>query len=133
MNSSPQKPHSKGAVVTLRSQGFESQYELHVLKTPTHNFNMGVISDLFNGVRYKKKLNTSHVERNTIFFFFNFFARLWSFESQQGDFLDFCKYYIQHCFICCPSDSTVSEDGIDPRTLALAVRRSYHSAMSHPL
>jgi hypothetical protein len=37
---------------------------------------------------------------------------------------------IQHCFICHPSDSTVSEDGgIEPRnvaTLALAVRRSKH-------
>ncbi len=28
-------------------------------------------------------------------------------------------YVIQHCFICCPSDSTVSEDvGIEPRTVA---------------
>jgi hypothetical protein len=40
-------------------------------------------------------------------------------------------YFIQHCFICCPSDSTVSEDaGIEPRTVAtsaLAVRRSSHS------
>jgi hypothetical protein len=37
-------------------------------------------------------------------------------------------YDIQHCFICRPSDSTVSEDaGIEPRlvaTTALAVRRS---------
>jgi hypothetical protein len=37
-------------------------------------------------------------------------------------------YIVQHCFICRPSDSTVSEDaGIQPRTvatLALAVRRS---------
>jgi hypothetical protein len=45
-------------------------------------------------------------------------------------------YCIQHCFICRPSDSTVSEDaGIDPRTVAtsaLAVRRSNHSARSHP-
>ncbi len=36
-------------------------------------------------------------------------------------------YLIQHCFICRPSDSTVSEDaGIEPRTVAtfaLAVRR----------
>jgi hypothetical protein len=46
-------------------------------------------------------------------------------------------YDIQHCFICRPSDSTVgSEDaGIGPRTVAttaLAVRRSKHSARSHP-
>ncbi len=45
-------------------------------------------------------------------------------------------YFIQHCFICHPSDYTVSEDaGIEPRTVAtstLAVRRSNHSARSHP-
>jgi hypothetical protein len=44
--------------------------------------------------------------------------------------------YIQHCFICRPSDSTVTEDaGIEHRTVAstaLAVRRSNHSARSHP-
>jgi hypothetical protein len=47
---------------------------------------------------------------------------------------------IQHCLVCRPSDSTVSEDaGIEPRTvatmatMALAVRRSNHSARSHPL
>ncbi len=42
-------------------------------------------------------------------------------------------YDIQQCR---PSDSTVSEDaGIEPRTvatMALAVRRSHHSARSHP-
>jgi hypothetical protein len=46
-----------------------------------------------------------------------------------------CMYFIQHCFICRPSDSTVSEDaGIEPRTVAtsaLAVRRSSHSATLH--
>jgi hypothetical protein len=45
-------------------------------------------------------------------------------------------YDIQHCCICRPSNSTVSEDsGIVPRTVAttaLAVRRSNHSARSHP-
>jgi hypothetical protein len=39
-------------------------------------------------------------------------------------------FCIQRCFICHPSDSTVSEDaGIDPRTFAtfpLAFRRSNH-------
>jgi hypothetical protein len=44
-------------------------------------------------------------------------------------------YLIQHCFICHPSDSTVSEDvGIKPRTvatLALTARRN-NSARSHP-
>ena len=53
----------------------------------------------------------------------------------QGDFFGFflCMYFIQHCFI---SDSPVSADaGIEPRTVAtsaLAVRRSSHSATSHP-
>ncbi len=49
------------------------------------------------------------------------------------DFL-FLKYLIQHCFICRPPDSAVSEDArIEPRTvaiLALAVRRSYHLSES---
>ncbi len=60
-------------------------------------------------------------------------------EAKQGDFLDFFSsmYCIQHCFICRPSDSTVSEDdGIEPRTVetsALTARRSNHSARSHPL
>jgi hypothetical protein len=48
----------------------------------------------------------------------------------------FFQYYIQHCFICRPSDSTVSEDaGVEPRTVAtssLPDRRSNHSARSHP-
>jgi hypothetical protein len=45
-------------------------------------------------------------------------------------------YCIQHCFICRPSDSSVSEDaGIEPRTVAtsaLAVRHSNHSDRSYP-
>ncbi len=44
-------------------------------------------------------------------------------------FLKF-SYYIQHCFICRPSDSTVpTVAGIEPRTVAtgvLTVRRSNH-------
>ncbi len=44
-------------------------------------------------------------------------------------------YDFQHCVICHPSDSTVSENaGIEPRTvasLALKTRRSNHSARSH--
>ncbi len=61
------------------------------------------------------------------------------FTKKKGDFfgLIFSMYCIQHCFICRPSDSTVSEDaGIEPRTVAtsaLAVRRSNHWARSHPL
>jgi hypothetical protein len=44
---------------------------------------------------------------------------------------DVFMYCFQRCFICRPSDSTVS-DGIEPRTdatLTLAVRRSNHSAI----
>ncbi len=44
-------------------------------------------------------------------------------------------YCFQHCFICRPSESTVSEDaGIEPRTAitTLTVRRSNQSAISHP-
>ncbi len=43
--------------------------------------------------------------------------------EDRGDFLDFFfMYVVQHCFICRPSDSTVSEDaGIEPR----AVRRRH--------
>jgi hypothetical protein len=38
----------------------------------------------------------------------------------KGYFLSF-KYFIQLCFICLPSDSTVSENmGIDPRTVAIS-------------
>ncbi len=44
-------------------------------------------------------------------------------------------YDIQYCFICRPTDSTVSEDAeIEPRTVAttaLTVRRSNYSARSH--
>jgi hypothetical protein len=43
---------------------------------------------------------------------------------------NFFMNYVKHCFICLPSDSTVSKDaGIDPRTVvtfALAARRSNH-------
>ncbi len=46
------------------------------------------------------------------------------------------QYFIQHCFICRPSASTVSENaGIQPRTVAttaLAVRRSNYSAIYYP-
>ncbi len=43
-------------------------------------------------------------------------------------------YFIQHCFICSPSDSIMSADaGIEPRKVAtseMAVRRSNQSARS---
>jgi hypothetical protein len=46
-------------------------------------------------------------------------------------FLNFlCMYFIQYCFVCRPSDSTVSKDaGLEPRTVAtsaMALRRSSH-------
>ncbi len=56
----------------------------------------------------------------------------------KGDFLAFyfLMYDIQHCFICHPSNFTVSEDArIEPRTvasLALTARCSNHLARSHP-
>ncbi len=62
---------------------------------------------------------------------------MWSgfFKKFTGGFF-LCMYFIQHCFICRPSDSTVSEDAlIEPRTVAtsaLAIRRSSHTATSHP-
>ncbi len=53
------------------------------------------------------------------------------------DFWIFSMNCIQHCFICRPFESTVTEDaGIEPRTVATsawAFRRSYHQAKSHPL
>jgi hypothetical protein len=59
-----------------------------------------------------------------------------TFLEQRGDFFGFFlfMYDIQQRFICRPSDSTVSEDaGIEPKTVATtAVRRSNHSARSHP-
>jgi hypothetical protein len=57
----------------------------------------------------------------------------------KGGFLIFFMSDIQHCFICRPSESTVSEDaGIEPRTVmttALAVRRSnyYRLDLIHKL
>jgi hypothetical protein len=56
----------------------------------------------------------------------------------KGRFLDFFlfNYVVQHCFICRPSDSSVSEDArIKSKTvatLALTARRSNQSARSHP-
>ncbi len=54
-----------------------------------------------------------------------------------GDFCFLFSHFIQHCFICRPSDSTVPTDaGIEPRTVAtcaLAVRRSNLQAISQPL
>jgi hypothetical protein len=47
-------------------------------------------------------------------------------DIKQGDFFDFFMYSIQHCFICRPSDSNVSEDGmIEPRTVATSALAAY--------
>jgi len=58
------------------------------------------------------------------------------FLGKGGFFVFFLMYVIQHCFICRPSDFTVSEDArIEPRTvatLALTARRSNHLARSYP-
>ncbi len=67
------------------------------------------------GLKIKESVRISFVccKSESFFFIFLFFL-----------------YDIQHCFICRPSDSTVSEDaGIEPRTVAttaLDVRRSNH-------
>ncbi len=78
-----------------------------------------------------------------LFFCVSIFTIIFFFTNFLGDFL-FFSYYIQHCFICRPSDSTVPRDaGIEPRTVAtgaLTVRRSNHyrlhlirnQARSHP-
>ena len=45
--------------------------------------------------------------------------------SEQGDFFIF-RNVIQHCYICRPSDSAVSEDaGIELRTVATPSHQSY--------
>jgi hypothetical protein len=60
----------------------------------------------------------------------NFFLDQSCEAFKRGIFGDFFYYFIQHCFICRPSESTVSQDaGIEPRTVAttaLAVRRLEH-------
>ncbi len=81
------------------------------------------------GKREKVKIKTKSRRRKKFFYLF----------FKEGIFLifsPFSLYDVQHCFICRPSDSIVSEDaGIEPGTVAttaLAVRRSKHSARSHP-
>ncbi len=57
------------------------------------------------------------------------------FLHQRDSFLKYILFFIQHCLICCSTDSRVSEDAvIEPRTvatLAFAVRCSNHSAIFH--
>ncbi len=41
-------------------------------------------------------------------------------------------YFIQHCFLCRPSDSIVSEDaGIEPKTVATLVWVGYKNLVVH--
>ncbi len=65
---------------------------------------------------------------------FNLSMHMHALLNFTGGFFGFFTFLIQQCFICRPSDSTVSEDaGIELRTgttLALAVGRSNHSARS---
>ena len=73
-------------------------------------------------VKMKTELFSSALILPARYTYFNIF--FWG-----GDFL-FFSYYIQHCFICCPSDFTVPTDaGNEPRTVAigaLAIRLSNH-------
>jgi hypothetical protein len=66
-----------------------------------------------------------------------FWHSFYIFFKTRGFVWIFLTHFILHCFICLPSDYTVSEDaGIEPRTvatLALAVRRSNLSARSRLL
>ncbi len=75
--------------------------------------------------------NSLNTEQN------NFLSGWWKPILNRFFWIFLCMYFVQHCFICCPADSIVSEDvGIEPRTVstsALAIRRSSHSATSHPL
>ena len=72
-------------------------------------------------------------------------SKSWPLKTEHGVYFYFLRVRYSYCFICRPSDSTVSEDaGIKPRTVAtsaLAARRSRsnhparfypHSARSHP-
>ncbi len=72
-------------------------------------------------VHSTRPFSVSFIARCCTIFFINIFWGIFSF---------FLSYYIQHCFICRPSDSTVPTDaGIEPRTVAtgaLAVRPSNH-------
>ena len=72
----------------------------------------------------------------SVFWFWDSRVRRYYNISKQGDIWFFLCYFIQHCFICRPSDSTVPTDaGIAPRTvarIAFAARRSNHQARSHP-
>jgi hypothetical protein len=57
----------------------------------------------------KQFLSCIYKQRDFLDFFSSFFSLLFFF---------FFMYFIQHCFICRPSDCTVSEDaGIEPRTV----------------
>jgi hypothetical protein len=64
--------------------------------------------------------NHKKIPRNPLAGNFPIAQCLFWFELITGGFLDFVSMYcIQHCFICRPSDFSVSEDaGIESRTVA---------------
>ncbi len=65
------------------------------------------------------------VEVDVLQIFFYLFFIIW------GDFIFIFlsyRYYIQHCFICRPSDSTLPTDaGIEPRTVATGALAVKHA------
>ncbi len=79
-----------------------------------------VASDEGHRVTREDKVPAEHLQETQLMFLHN-----------RGDFL---KSFIQHCFICRPSDSTVSKDaGIEPRTLAYVSDISDFPIFSFPL
>jgi len=61
---------------------------------------IGIVSDIFNNVSSQKYV--------VCIYFFVFFQTSYFYKG--GFVWDFYSYYIQHCFICRPSDSTVPSD-----------------------
>jgi hypothetical protein len=58
-------------------------------------------------------------------------------QKKNSLFWTFYKYFIQHCFICRPSDSNVSEDArIEPRTVTTTkyvhIKSTMHSLCPSP-
>jgi hypothetical protein len=93
-------------------------------------------SKILKGFFVSRKLDKNTSQRILVFKPRNLDWKMPFKNSTKWDLFGFFAYVIQHCFICRPSDSTVSEDAeVEPRTVVtstLAVRRSNHSARSHP-
>ncbi len=98
---------------------------------------------IYNILELTRK-NSPTFSRKKVKKFFKFLRNKWAkrittFRKLTVGFVKiFYMYFIQHCFICRPSDSTVSEDaGIEPMTVAQRHWRSEarshpHSARPHP-